>query len=130
MRQISSRKRIRLGRELVKAGLITARQLKKALVAQRKMKREKREPLGEILLKLGLVKEKTLIEFLEKHLGIPYVDLKSDKNVDRAIVRAIPERMARHLRSIAIGFDKSSNKIIVAMANPLDIIALDTIKIK
>ncbi len=115
---------------LVKAGIITAKQLKMALKEQRKLKWQSRERLGEILLKSGFIDEKTLTEFLEKYLGIPYVELKSDKNIDPFVVKLIPERMARAIKAIAIGINQETDKIIVAMADPLDIIALDTIRLK
>ncbi len=131
MPKISGRtKKERLGQLLVKAGIITAKQLKMALKEQRKLKWQSRERLGEILVKSGFIDEKTLTEFLEKYLGIPYVELKSDKNIDPFVVKLIPERMARAIKAIAIGINQETDKIIVAMADPLDIIALDTIRLK
>lgn len=123
-------KKVKFGNELVKAGIISPGQLKKALDEQRRQKPDDREPLGEILLRLGLIGEQKLLEFLEKRLGVPYVELKSGKNISQSTVKLIPERMARSMKAIAIGVDTESNKIIVAMANPFDIIALDTIKLK
>lgn len=125
-----SNKKVKLGHELVEAGLISPQQLDIAIKEQQEHKKEERELLGEILLRLGFIKESVFMEFLEKHLRIPYVELKSGANVDRSVVKLIPERMARHLKSIAIGIDSTTNKIIVAMTDPLDIIALDTIRIK
>ncbi len=130
MLKSSKTKKERLGQVLVKAGIITAKQLKMALKEQRKLKWQSRERLGEILLKSGFIDEKTLTEFLEKYLGIPYVELKSDKNIDPFVVKLIPERMARAIKAIAIGINQETDKIIVAMADPLDIIALDTIRLK
>jgi type IV pilus assembly protein PilB len=49
--------------------------------------------------------------------------------VDPLVVRLIPERMARSLRAIAIGINKDG-KLMVAMADPLDIIAIDTLGLK
>lgn len=127
---VKKEKRRFLGHELVKAGVITAKQLKFVLKEQRKLSGDGRERIGEILLKTGLVDEKTMIGFLEKYLGIPYVKLTSEANIDPHAVKLIPERMARHIKAIAIGFNKKNNKLIVAMNNPYDIVTLDTIRMK
>lgn len=124
-------KKDRLGNRLVKAGIITPKQLKFAIKEQRKLKGKNRERLGEILLRSGFINEKTLQTFLEKYYtGIPYVELRSGKNIDPAAVKLIPERMARNLKSIAIGLNKKTNKLMVAMSDPMDIVALDTLRLK
>ncbi len=118
-----------LGQELVHAGLITSKQLKSLLEEQRKMKRDgRRELLGEMIIKSGIVDEKTLTGFLEKHFSIPYNSLDINETIDPSVVKLIPERMARNFKLIAIGLKKEENKIIVAMANPFDIVAIDTIR--
>ena len=120
----------RIGQKLVDAGIITAEQLKVVLDEQRKLKGDDRERLGEILLKSGFIDESTLTNFLETYLDIPHMELKSSEKIDTLAVRLIPERMARTLKVIAVGVKKESGKLMVAMANPLDVIALDTIKLK
>ena len=126
---MGSGKKIMLGSELVSAGVINPEQLKFALDEQRKLKGEERERLGEILLKSGFIDEHTLTVFLEKHLNIPHVELRSGEAVDPLSVKLIPERMARNLKAMAIGISKD-DKLMVAMADPLDIIAVDTLRLK
>ena len=123
-------KKKRIGQELIDAGIITAEQLKIVLDEQRKVKGENRERLGEILLKSGFIDENTLTRFLESYLDIPYRELKIGEKIDPLVVRLIPERMARALKVMAVGIKKDSGKLMVAMANPLDVIALDTLKLK
>ena len=84
MQKISGSKKSMLGAELVSGGIITPEQLKVALDEQRKLKGDHRERLGEILLRSGAVDESTLTVFLEKHLNIPYIKLRSGGNVDPA----------------------------------------------
>ena len=120
----------KIGQELVKAGMITPKQLKFAIKEQRKAKYGGGERLGEMLLRLKFVDEKNLTRFLEKYLDVPYFELKGGKDIDPLAVKLISERMARGLKAIAIGINKENNKLMVAMANPLDIIALDTLKLK
>lgn len=131
MLKISAKaKKEKLGQALVKTGAITAKQLKTALSEQKKVKGAGKEHLGEVLLKLGFIDESTLTTFLQEQLGIPYLELKSEKNIDPVCVKFIPERMARCLQALAVGINKENNKLMVAMANPMDIIALDTLKLK
>jgi type IV pilus assembly protein PilB len=123
-------KKEKIGQELVRAGVITAKQLKFAIKEQRKIKGEGRQRLGEVLMRTGFIDEKTLTGFLEKYLGIPYAELRSGKNIDPLVVKLIPEQMARNIKAIAIGMNKSSNKLMVAMSNPTDVVALDTLRLK
>ena len=119
-----------MGHALVQEGIITPKQLKFVLREQRKVGREKKELLGEILIRSGLVEESRMISFLEKFLGIPYVRLRQLENIDLPVVKMIPETMARNFKVLAIGLNKKTNKLIVVMGNPFDIIALDTIRMR
>ena len=129
--KISPRKKQKLmGHALVQEGVITAKQLRFVLKEQRKVGRDKKEMLGEILVRSGMVDESRMINFLEKFLGIPYVRLRQIENIDIDAVKMIPETMARHFKVLTIGLNKKTNKLIVVMANPFDIVALDTIRMR
>ncbi|MCX5665792.1 MAG: ATPase, T2SS/T4P/T4SS family, partial [Candidatus Omnitrophica bacterium] len=130
LKTFENSKKERIGQELVKAGIITAKQLKFAIKEQRKLKKEGRERIGEVLLRAGFIDEKTLTMFLEKYLDIPYVELRSGKNIDPLAVKLIPEQMARNIKALAIGMNTKNNKLMVAMSNPTDIIAIDTLRLK
>lgn len=127
MKKMVKQKRL-LGQELVKAGFLTPEQLKFVLLEQKKLKGAKRERLGEIVIRCGFVNEELMRHFLEKYLDIPYVKLKDRDRVDPRALRLIPERMARNFK--VIGIRVADNTLHVAMANPFDVIALDTIKLK
>ena len=126
--QNSPKKKRLIGEELVKAGLITPEQLKFALDEQSKLKAEEKERLGEIIIKCGFVDEELLIPFLEHYLKIPYMKLRDKQGVDARALRLIPERMARNFK--LIGLELRDDRLHVAMANPFDVVALDTIKAK
>ena len=117
-----------LGQELVRAGIITPKQLKFVLGEQRKLSKETRELLGEVIIRAGLVDEGTLMNFMEKHFSIPYIPLRHGEKIDLAVVKLIPERMAHNFKVLAVGLNARNNKLIVAMANPFDIVAVDTIR--
>ncbi|WIF94511.1 type II secretion system ATPase GspE [Caminicella sporogenes] len=114
--------RKRLGDLLVDAGLITREELEEALKLQKKSGKK----LGEILIQQGLITEKQIIEVLEFQLGIPHMDL--DKYyIDPEIPKLISENLAR--RHLIIPIKKDRGKLVLAMADPLNIYAIDDVRI-
>lgn len=112
---------LKLGELLLYSGKVTKEQLNSALGKQKKDGRK----LGEILVEEGYITNNDIIEVLEFQLGIPHVDL--DKyTINPDIVPIIPENIARRHELIAI--DKKGDYLIVAMADPLNIFAMDDIK--
>jgi len=119
-----------IGHRMVEKGLITARQLKYLVGEQRKMKGRK-ERIGEMALRHGFIEEKKLVPFLEEFLGISYANLKEmDINPDTYCLKAIPENIAHQYNVVPIKFDKDANKLVVAMSNPFDVMATDTLKMR
>ncbi|SHE29581.1 type II secretion system protein E (GspE) [Tissierella praeacuta DSM 18095] len=113
---------MKLGELLLYAGKINEEQLKDALNIQKKSGKK----LGEVFVCENFVKEEDIIEVLEFQLGIPYVDLdKYEINLNVATI--IPESIARRYELIAI--DKREKLLLVAMVDPLNIFALDDIKL-
>ncbi len=114
-------KRMRIGDLLVSVGKLTNGQLNEALKEQ-KLSGKK---LGQILIDDGYVTETDIIEALEFQLGIPHVDL--DKYfIDPEITKLITENLAR--RHILIPVKKERGKLLVAMSDPLNIFAIDDVK--
>ncbi len=115
-------KRRRLGDLLVDSGLITSDQLMEALRLQKTLDKK----LGEVLIEKDFVTENQIIEVLEFQLGIPHMDL--DKHfIDPEIPKLISENLAR--RHILIPIKKERGRIVVAMIDPLNIFAIDDVKI-
>ena len=61
-----------LGRLLVSKKIITEQQLQKALAEQK----SSGERLGSTLIKLGFIKEDSLLSFLSHQYGIPSINLR------------------------------------------------------
>ena len=117
--------KIRLGDCLVQKGMITEEQLSEALVKQK----ENGAKLGETIVELGYVSENDMIDVLVEQLGIEYVDVRKIK-VDENAARLLKEDFMRKNSLIPIAFDELlPNVIRVAMADPMDIIAIDYISI-
>ena len=112
----------RLGDLLVDAQLITLEQLQDALSLQKGSNKK----LGEVLMEQNIVDENQIIEALEFQLGIPHVVL--DKYfIEPEIAKLISERLARRHCLIPIRFERG--KLVVAMSDPLNIFAMDDIKL-
>ncbi|MDH5784493.1 MAG: GspE/PulE family protein [Chromatiales bacterium] len=112
------RKKIRIGDLLVEHKVISENQLMQALAEQKRSGHK----LGRSLIELGFISEEQLLEFLSRQLQIPYIDLKHYK-YKAETVRLVPETTARRYRIVAL--DDSQESILIGMADPTDIFALD-----
>ncbi len=81
--------------------------------------------IGDLLVARGAVSEAQLVRVLAEQFGIRFVDLE-DQVPDEHAGHAIRERFARRLRAIGIAWDDGS--LVVAMANPSDVFAMDDIR--
>ncbi|HUJ88871.1 MAG TPA: ATPase, T2SS/T4P/T4SS family [Syntrophorhabdales bacterium] len=110
----------RLGEILVDAKKLKEEDLHKALSEQRKYG----EKLGNVLIRMGLLSEKEIMETVSKQLGIPIVNL-FDANLSEELVRLIPENVAKS--HMVIPFERNFSVLRLAMIDPLDINALDEV---
>jgi len=111
-----------LGQSLVEQGQLSGEGLARALEEQRRTG----NALREILLKLDLVQERAILDYYEEQLGIPRMDLTTYV-LEPEIVRLVPERIARMFKLLPLF--KIGNTLTIAMADPLDIVALDEVKV-
>lgn len=111
----------RLGEILIDAGLIKGEDLDKALDIQRKTKGS----LGQILVDMGLVDRDQVMKALSSQLGVSYISL-SDYLIDPETITYVPRELAKKYMLVPIG--KDGDKLIVAMAHPWDIKAIDHIR--
>ncbi|MBI1992563.1 MAG: Flp pilus assembly complex ATPase component TadA, partial [Candidatus Omnitrophica bacterium] len=80
---------------------------------------------ARLLIDRKIISEATLTELLSKELAIPMISLAKYR-IDPAVARLIPERWARQHHLIALS--KFGERLVVAMADPLDIFAIDDLK--
>ncbi|MDD5477108.1 MAG: ATPase, T2SS/T4P/T4SS family [Candidatus Omnitrophica bacterium] len=111
----------RLTEILINNKLITTNQLEQAL----KVQTTKGGKLSDIIVELKFVKESELITILSEGLGLPLIDLKRFK-IDLEIVKIISVDIARHYQIIPIS--KMGDTITLAMADPLNIFAIDHVQ--
>jgi type IV pilus assembly protein PilB len=113
--------RRKLGDILVDAGKITQEQLEYSLELQKK----RGDKLGKILVDEGIITEDEIIQVLEYQLGIPHVILEK-YYIDPEVAKIIPESLARRYNVIPI--KKYKDMLTVAMSDPMNIFAIDEIK--
>ncbi len=114
------KERKRLGEILIEAKKITEADLQRALTEQKKYG----EKLGKIIIKMGLLTEGEMIQTLSKQLGIPVVRL--DKiDIPHEVIRLLPENICKTY--LVVPFERRFNVLKLAMADPLDINAIDEV---
>ena len=112
-----------IGQTLLGAGLIGEDQLRIALHEQQ----DHHRPLGHVLVELGFVSEAALREVLAARSGLPWVDLGAALADPDAIAR-VPQALARRHRLLPLQYDAMRHRLIVAMADAHDIVALDRLR--
>jgi hypothetical protein len=111
----------RIGTTLIERGLVTNEQLDEALEVQRISGRR----VGDILVDLGALSSFELARVLADHMGVPFTDLRT-KPPDPVIAALLPEEVARRYDALAIS--RWNDQLVVAMANPTDLFALDDLQ--
>lgn len=110
-----------LGERLIELGVISKPDLEAALREQRRTG----EILGKVLQAMGSVTEREISAALASELDIPNVGLATSA-VDPELLRIVPKELALHHRLFPVSLER--RVLTVAMANPYDIIAIDTIQ--
>jgi type IV pilus assembly protein PilB len=111
----------RFGDLLIEKGLLTPAQLAGALQEQGRTGLK----LGQILRDKGLISEDDFVDVIHTRLGIPKLVL-DNLVIDPAIVELVPLSLAKKHQLIPVF--KLGGTLTVAMADPLDVIALDALK--
>jgi type IV pilus assembly protein PilB len=113
----------RLGELLVSEGLLTYDQLHECMELQKKDGRI----LNTIITEKGYLTAEKLVEFVSKKCGFKFVRLSERGAVKKEIVKMVPEKIARQKLILPIALE--GDYLTVAMSDPLNIMAVDEIKI-
>ena len=120
-----ARKKIRVGDLLVEAGAITADQLQQALEKQK----EDGGRIGNVIMQMGFISKELLITVLTTQMGIEYCEVRSVQ-IDESVLKLVPDSLVAKYRAMPICFDPDNPNILkVAMADPMDLTAVDDISI-
>ena len=110
-----------LGDILLEGGLVSPDQLTGAVEQQQRLGRS----LGRVLVDLDILTEGQLVAALAQQIGLTFVDL-SDYPVDGSAVTRVSDAVCRRHTALPIGYD--DGKLVVAMADPANVFALDDIR--
>ena len=111
----------KLGDFLKDAGLIDEFQLQSALAHQRNWGGK----LGTILVELEFAREADIARIIAEKLKIPYVNL-FEPEIPEAVLKLIKPDVAKKYHVVPLKKDHAG--LVVAMADPMDIDALDAIR--
>lgn len=114
--------RKRLGEMLVENGVLTEEKLEQALIEQKKTGLK----LGQYLTRQGVVNEQQIIDLLSQQLKIQKYHPEKFP-LDVALVRHIPIEIAQKYQLAPL--KKKGRLLTIAMVDPLDINAMDTIEV-
>jgi len=118
----SAARRSRLGQLMIERGLVSGEELDEALAEQRSTGQR----VGEALVARGVLSSVDLAMVLADHLGVPFVDLRS-KSTDLVLASLIPEHVARRYNALPVS--RWGEQLVVAMANPNDVFAVDDLRV-
>jgi len=82
-------------------------------------------PLGRVLVDEGYVQETDLVKTLAHQIGMDYIDL-DEVQIDPAAAALLPEALASRYLALPVGYQ--DGKLVVAMADPANVLALDDIR--
>ena len=111
----------RIGELLVQESLLSVEELEHA----RREALAKGGRVGAHLAELGYLDEAELTDFVARQYGVPVIDLGAFQ-FDPEVLRLIPEEVARKYGVIPV--NRAGSTLIVAMADPSNVFALDDIK--
>jgi type IV pilus assembly protein PilB len=111
----------RLGELLVRQKLISLQQLRVAQEEQQKSGAS----LGYALAKMGFISDQEITEFLSQQYRVQAIDL-SEYEIDREVIKLVSNEVC--LRHKIIPVSRAGSSLIVAMADPSNLHAIDDIK--
>lgn len=109
---------------LLKHQKLSANDLHQALQEQSKQGGR----IGEILIRLGKMSEADLAEALAGFLQVDYVRLEDLSIIQTEVARKVPETIAKRFSLVAMS--EADGKVTLAMADPLNVVAVDTVTVK
>jgi type IV pilus assembly protein PilB len=107
----------------MKAGVVTDGQLNDAI----EVHKATGSPLGRVLVELGYATQGAILAVMAQQIGIPYIDF-SEQKPDPTAIAVVPKDLATRYVLMPVAFDEQ-NRLIVAMADPQNVLALDDLRI-
>jgi type IV pilus assembly protein PilB len=110
-----------LGALLLDEGLIEDAQLQEAAAAAE----EKGQSLSRYMVDTQIISERELVTALAHSLGFEFIDI-AQTTVDPAAAALFPDGLSRRYGAIPYSFE--DDKLLVALADPANVLAIDDIR--
>jgi general secretion pathway protein E/type IV pilus assembly protein PilB len=110
-----------IGEALVRKGIITREQLAEA----GSLKSSPSERVDQVLIRQGIVPERTVLGVISEQLKIPFVEL-SEPDIDRELLSIIPSRLVHKYSLMPIS--RNGKGVRIATADPYNMYALDEVR--
>ena len=113
-----------LGEIMLAHGAITRDKLDEALAAQA----ERGARLGEVLVSLKACSEEQVLKALAAQLELPYQMRLGADEISQDLLNKVPINFAKQARLLPLRMDEDGN-VVVAMADPMDTGAMDSVRL-
>jgi len=114
----------RFGETLVSKGLLKNKELNQALNEQR----DSGGRIGEVLLRIKAINESVMTDALAEHLSMRRFQMDDIKDIDLDKARMLSGNIAKRFKLVVVG--EEDDHVLVAMVDPLDIVARDIVEQK
>ena len=113
----------RLGQLLMRAGIVSERQLTDAL----EVHNATGSPLGRVLVDLGYATQGAILSVMAAQIGIQYIDF-TERKPDPNAIAVVPKELAERYTLMPVSVTEAG-ELIIAMADPQNVLALDDLRI-
>lgn len=117
----------KIGEVLIQKGTITADQLEEALSLVKRTV-DKAMLVGEALVELGFCSEKDIARTMAHKSKARYVNL-NEKKINMQASNLLSPDLAQRYGALPLDFTEDNEKLIVAMQNPTDLMAIDDLSL-
>src|SRR5213595_3234945 len=117
----SDRPRKRLGERLLEAGYLSQTQLDLALREQKR----RGGLIGQVMVGLGFVPQEIISAFVAKESETKVVNVNRCV-IDKAVLQLVPFDTAKRLKALLLS--RENGTLTVALADPCDVVAIDTLQ--
>ncbi len=114
----------KLGRILTKMGRVTREQIHEALEIQK----ERKAPIGQLLVELGYVSDRDVREGLAGQAGMAFVELAA-MEIGADVFAAIPAETAKAYQVVPIEHDAKTRRLKIAMKSANNFRAVDDLRL-
>jgi type IV pilus assembly protein PilB len=116
---------MKIGESLIKARLLTLDELNQALNEQE----QTHDRLGDIVLRKGYVSAEQMLLFLADYFKTTFIKLKEKyKDIKPEVIDTVPSELAQRFNAIPVKLENET--LFVAISDPLNLVAIDTLRIR